>query len=108
MRFRLFTTRSAVTAIGALLATSVSLAGDDLKQAPSLQHHNPAPQSDLVRIVRDATRRFRDINAALGEGYVERFGCVSGSDEGAMGVHLVRFDLVGDPALDPYKPELLV
>jgi hypothetical protein len=108
MRFKLFTTQLALTAIPALLAASASMAADDVRQAPTLQHHNPPPQADFVRQVRDATRRYRDINAALSAGYVEQFGCVSGSDEGAMGVHLVNFALVGNPELKVKEPELLV
>jgi hypothetical protein len=108
MRFKRFTTQLGLTAIGALLAASASMADNDLRQAPTMQHHRPAPPSDFVRKVQDATRRYQDINVALGEGYVERFGCVSGGEEGAMGVHLVRFDRVGNPKLEVSEPELLV
>jgi hypothetical protein len=108
MHSKRFTTRLGLTALGALLAASSSMAENDSRHAPTPQHHKPSPPSDLVRKVQDATRRYRDINVALGEGYVERFGCVSGSDVGAMGVHLVRFDLVGNPELVVDKPELLV
>jgi hypothetical protein len=76
-------------------------------------HHPETPEqkaraSAFVEVVRDATRRFRDPAVALAEGYVQQFGCVSGSSEGAMGVHFVNGALVGDPALDPAHPELLV
>jgi hypothetical protein len=64
--------------------------------------------NDLVRIVREVTQRYQDISVALAEGYVPRFGCVSGSHEGAMGLHLVNFPLVGDGVLDARRPELLV
>jgi hypothetical protein len=77
------------------------------------QHHPSTPEdkartSALVAVVRDATRRFLDPAVALAEGYVPQFGCVSGSSEGAMGVHFVNSALVGDPALNPSQPELLV
>ncbi|MGH8189720.1 MAG: hypothetical protein ACREUC_24400 [Steroidobacteraceae bacterium] len=61
-----------------------------------------------MKLVREATSRFRDVSVAISEGYVEQFGCVSGSDEGAMGVHFVNGALVGDPALDAARPELLI
>ena len=75
--------------------------------------HHPAmrdtrQRGDFIKIVRDATDRFRDVSVAIAEGYVLQYGCVSGSDEGAMGVHFVNFPLVGDPALDVTRPELLV
>ncbi len=64
--------------------------------------------SDLVKAVRAATARFRDVEQAKSEEYVERFGCVSGGDLGAMGVHYVKDALVGNPALNVNEPELLV
>src|SRR5512145_99794 len=60
--------------------------------------------SELVRIVREATERFKDPAAADGEDYKPAFGCVSGPDYGGMGLHFVSMSLVGDPALDPWRP----
>jgi hypothetical protein len=62
----------------------------------------------LVRIVREATERFQDVEVAKAEGYVLQFGCVSGSDAGAMGMHFVNGKLVGDGELDPTKPEIVI
>jgi hypothetical protein len=62
----------------------------------------------FVKIVREATERFRDVSAAEAEGYALQFGCVSGSDAGAMGLHFVKGDLVGDDVLDPTRPEILI
>lgn len=67
-----------------------------------------APGGALVEIVRDATRRFKDVAAAEAAGYSLQFGCVSGADVGAMGLHYVNMDLVADPALDPWRPEILL
>jgi hypothetical protein len=64
--------------------------------------------SELVRIVREATERFKDPAVADGEGYKLAFGCVSGPDAGAMGLHFVNMTLVGDPTLDPRRPEILL
>jgi hypothetical protein len=106
--------------IGTLIAVCSSwhvtaLAADQAKgaQVQTSQYHQPSPQhhdqsGEFVKLVRESTRRFRDVSVAVAEGYVLQFGCVSGSDEGAMGVHYVNFPLVGDPALDPRQPELLV
>jgi hypothetical protein len=89
-------------------------AADDAQNASaSQQNHRWSPNhhkdpGEFIRLVRNATWRFRDVSVAIAEGYVEQFGCVSGSDEGAMGVHFVNGALVGDPALDPARPELLI
>ena len=62
----------------------------------------------LVRIVRDATERFRDVSVAEGEGYGLLFGCVSGGDYGAMGLHYVNFPLVVDGKIDATTPEIVL
>ena len=66
------------------------------------------PTSDLVRVVRQATARFQDVEAAKREGYGLAFGCVSGGDYGAMGLHFVNLALVADPTLDPTRPEIIL
>jgi hypothetical protein len=76
-------------------------------------HHASGPEDKarsnaLVKVVREATRRFQDANVALAEGYVPQFGCVTGSSEGVMGVHFVNGSLVADGVLDAAHPELLV
>jgi hypothetical protein len=62
----------------------------------------------LVKVVREATERFQDVEVAKAEGYVLQFGCVSGSDSGAMGMHFVNGALVGDGELDPTRPEIVI
>jgi hypothetical protein len=62
----------------------------------------------LVRIVREATDRFQDVEAAKAEGYALQFGCVSGSDAGAMGMHFVNGSLVGDGEIDAARPEIVI
>lgn len=92
-------------------ATSVAMADshDEHQAAAAAQQHNDsAATARLVRIARQASRRFQDVSQAEAEGYVQQFGCVSGSHEGAMGVHYVNFPLVADGVLDAAKPELLV
>jgi hypothetical protein len=73
-------------------------------QASKLRPHS----GDLVRTVREATRRFHDINQATAEGYQLLFGCVSGPDDGAMGLHYVNLSLVADGILDPRRPEIVI
>jgi hypothetical protein len=36
------------------------------------------------------------------------FGCVSGPDSGAMGLHFVKGSLVFDDALDATNPEIVI
>ena len=44
-------------------------------------------ESALIKVVREATERFKDVSVAEAEGYALQFGCVSGPDTGAMGLH---------------------
>ena len=64
--------------------------------------------SAFVKIVRDSTERFRDVAVAQAEGYALQFGCVSGSDVGAMGMHFVNGSLVADGKLDVRRPQIVI
>ena len=69
----------------------------------------PSPQENaLVKLVRDSTERFRDLSAATAEGYGLMFGCVSGGEFGAMGLHYVNGPLVFDGELDATRPEIVL
>ena len=85
----------------ATLALTLALAGTLLAAPPLAATQSP---TSLVRIVREATRSFVDISAAAPAGYGRFLGCVSGPEEGAMGVHYVNGPLVGDGQLDAERP----
>jgi hypothetical protein len=62
----------------------------------------------LVETVRQATTRFKNVKEAEAAGYGLFHGCVSGPQEGAMGIHYVKGDLVGDGLIDALQPEALM
>jgi hypothetical protein len=62
----------------------------------------------LVKAVRDSTERFKDVAVAKAEGYALQFGCVSGPDSGAMGLHYVNADLVNSGILDATRPQIVI
>jgi hypothetical protein len=70
--------------------------------------HDHAAPAKLVQIVRQATQQFIDVNAAESVGYGPAFGCVSGPDHGAMGIHYINGPLVGDGQIDAAHPEALI
>jgi hypothetical protein len=78
--------------------------------AEARQHesHNQQVPPPFVKIVREATAPFRDPQVAIAAGYVPKSFCVSGPEQGAMGVHFVNPALVKDGLLDPEMPEALV
>jgi len=98
---------SALVACSALAAAAAAEAPAPLQT----EHHSNAPNqppSEFVRTVRKATARFRDVKQAESEDYVLHFGCVSDEDAGAMGLHYVNMELVGDGILDPERPEIVI
>ena len=62
----------------------------------------------LLRIVREATERFKDVSVAQSEGYQLQFGCVSGPDAGAMGLHFVNGALVASGVIDARHPQIVI
>jgi len=63
----------------------------------------------LVQAVREATEQFKDVEAAEQAEYHLLFGCVSGPDYGAMGLHYVNAGLVFDGGeLNPMQPEIIL
>jgi len=88
-------------------ATLLAGEGPAAQEADHSAHGQAAP-AKLVQLVRDATKRFADVNAATAAGYQPFLGCVSGPDHGAMGIHYVNGTLVGDGILDASQPEVLI
>ena len=81
--------------------------------------HAPAPQQEmtqeqhrnagaLLKIVRESTERFQDVKVAENEGYALQFGCVSGDDFGAMGLHYVNGALVNSGVIDATHPQIVL
>ena len=92
----------------AALAAVVTLS--DAPAYPQQGHsgHGSDVPAKLVQTVRINTTQFADVNAATAAGYQPLFGCVSGPDHGAMGVHYVNLALYGDGKIDATKPEALI
>jgi hypothetical protein len=67
-----------------------------------------AAQGALLQAVRESTARFKDVSVAEAEGYSLLFGCVTGPDYGAMGLHYVNLSLVASGAVDATKPQIVI
>jgi hypothetical protein len=83
---------------------------DDHGGKPATAQPLTPPQNDLVKIVRDATARFRNVTdpSQVGDPYTLLFGCVSGGDFGAMGLHFVRGDILHDGDVKDDEPEIVL
>ena len=68
--------------------------------------------SALIKTVREATERFKDVGEAEREHYSLIFGCVSGPDAGAMGLHYLNGGLLDEVnktgILDPTRPQIVL
>jgi hypothetical protein len=93
------------------LMTLMTLSAADVawsQQAAAAQEQSEVADGVLTRVVRQSTSTFQEAPAGVAAGYVLSGGCVSGPEEGAMGVHYVNAALVEDGVLDATKPEVLV
>lgn len=90
------------------------LAQDGHLHGPAVQQQELTPAqraraNELVQTVREATAQFRDDpRLAEAANYLLNFGCVSGGDFGAMGLHYINMDLVRDGEINPRKPEIVL
>src|SRR3954471_18905814 len=76
--------------------------------APTREWERRSDPGALIKIVRDSTERFKDVKTAEAEGYGLSFGCVSGPDSGAMGLHYVNGNLLSRGELDPTHPQIVI
>lgn len=90
---------------GSLLAMGISacLAGS----AFSAPEHSARSFTPLIEKVRRATTQFRDFQTARTI-YDGATPCVSGPNEGAMGVHIIKTSILLDGAVDVNQPEALI
>jgi hypothetical protein len=68
----------------------------------------PNDPGALLKVVRDSTERFKNVLVAEAEGYALQFGCVSGPDSGAMGLHYVNGKLAEAGVLDATRPQIVI
>jgi hypothetical protein len=112
-RRSIFPSWDSLTIFVLLSLVSVCVLAQDGHSHPTTQQQELTPAqksraSELIRIVRQSTERFKDVYAAQAEGYALQFGCVSGPDSGAMGLHYVNGDLVNRGELNPTRPQIVI
>jgi hypothetical protein len=103
-----------------LLLICISLLGSGVDRAVAQDGHTHpgvgaqmpeqanADPGALIKIVRESTLRFKDVRVAENEGYALMFGCVTGPDAGAMGLHYVNGQILSTNTLDPTKPQIVI
>jgi hypothetical protein len=113
MKFRRFAATYPVTALAALTLCASSI------PAQETHNHTPAAQQEvtadaatgaetLLKVVRDATEKYKDVKVAEADGYALNFGCVTGEDDGAMGLHYINPNILNSGVLDPAHPQIVI
>jgi len=105
MNVRAFATRFTFSIVGTLALSGV-IASPVLAQEG--HDHGGTVQNALVKVVREVTGKYKDVAAAEAAGYALAFGCVTGPDTGAMGLHYVNMPLVMDGEIDARRPEIVL
>ena len=77
-------------------------------QSESLTTDQKRKGSEVLQVVRDATRRFKVVSQAEAEEYGLLFGCVSGDGEGAMGLHYVNQKLLSEGKVDATRSQIVI
>ena len=113
MKVGRFTTRLAYLMLAVVFMSvgswrALAQAGHSHAQSQQQTQGQAKKAGALLKIVRDATERFQDVNEAEAEGYALQFGCVSGDSAGAMGLHYVNGDLVNGGVIDARKPQIVI
>jgi hypothetical protein len=101
-----FATRLALS-VGATLALA-SLSASPVRAAQEHAHGGGPQNKGLAQTVRQVTERYQNVAAAQEAGYALAFGCVSGPESGAMGLHYVNMPLVMDGEIDAAHPEIIL
>src|SRR6266481_5255368 len=116
MKVRRFATQFQYSMISLILmnvSPSCILAQDGHSHKPTAEQQEMTldEQSNadtLLKVVRESTERFKDVSVAKAEGYALQFGCVTGDDAGAMGLHYVNGALVNSGVIDATRPQIVI
>src|SRR5262249_44495409 len=102
MTARGFATRFTSSIVGVLAVASLSASPARAAE----DHDDGSVSNSLVKMVREITEPYKNVAAAKAAGYALAFGCVSGPDSGATGLHYVNMPLVLDGEIAK-RPEII-
>jgi hypothetical protein len=113
MNFERFATYLQLSTVALFIAavcacTSPALAQDGHSHSAQQSEALSTQAQTLVNVVREATEQFKDVSVAQAAGYQLQFGCVSGPDSGAMGLHYVNGPLVASGVIDARHPQIVI
>lgn len=111
--------RTAVAvAVAATATIGLTVAGGALASDADREPHHTARAADADRLgalsrherrlIRQHTKKYRDVDVAIADGYLPTDVCVAAPDVGGMGYHYVHPGHASDDVIDPATPEILV
>jgi hypothetical protein len=104
-----FTKLLGYSIVAVLVLTGVGPSNGSALSAQIQEHEGHSNLAGpLLTAVRQATTRFQDVQVAQSEGYQPQFGCVTGPDSGAMGMHFLNMPLINDGQIDVTRPEIVI
>lgn len=92
------------------LAVATALAGGAVT---AQAHGDDGPHSGTLTgaqraVLVEATVKYKDVDAAIADGYLPTDSCAAIPGVGGMGYHFVNPALAGDERIDPTQPEILL
>jgi hypothetical protein len=109
-----FTTKLQYSIIALILMSAFSMRALAQNGHSHTSQHDEltSDQKGLVKAVKEATERFKNPKAAENAGYALLFGCVSGPDFGAMGMHFVNLAILDETnktgVMDAARPQIVL
>ncbi len=94
--------------VAGLVATIALVGLLSANLAAQVTHTHTAAAGELLKAVRESTAKYKDVSVAEADGYSLLFGCVTGPDSGAMGLHYVNLNLVGAGVVDAAHPQIVI
>src|SRR5213079_1386516 len=76
--------------------------------AASLAAVIPANDNSTLAVIRRATARYHDLNAAIADGFVFLHGCEVRTEEGPVGTVYINVQRLLDGEIDPSLPDGLI
>jgi hypothetical protein len=99
MRARVISAVAIAMAVSAIVVVAAASGGSSATSVPG---------GEGLELVRQSTKQYQDVNAAIAAGYVQFFGCVHEPLSGSMGIHFVNGALARDATVAVSKPEAVI
>lgn len=99
--------RCSLTFLRVAVLSSLAAASPLFAQNHSMSNDSATVPARLTQIVQQSTKKYLNVNNARSAGYAPFLGCVTGPDQGAMGIHYVNGALLNGE-LNADQPQALI